>query len=63
VVKVYFDHSILKKQVIVTTHDPETISVAAFSDPWAAVDDALADLTNIGGGYSSIALPGKRYYA
>jgi len=69
VVKVYFDHTILKGLVIVTTHDPETISMAALNGEstsssgfWAVVGDALADLTNIGGGYFRIELPGKRYY-
>jgi len=69
VVKIMFDHKILQGLVIVTTHDPETIPMSALSGEsssgdgfWASVGSALADMVNIGGGYFSIELPGKRYY-
>jgi len=69
VVRIKFDHKILKGLVVVTTHDPETIPMSALSGEsssgdgfWASVGNALADMTNIGGNYFSIELPGKRYF-
>lgn len=69
VVRIKFDHKVLKGLVIVTTHDPETIPIGALSGEsssgggfWASVGSALADMVNIGGDYFSIELPGKRYY-
>ncbi len=69
VVRIKFDHKILKGLVVVTTHDPETIPIGALSGEsssnggfWASVGNALADMVNIGGDYFSIKLPEKRYY-